>query len=321
MTHYDIIGDIHGHAAVLETLLKKLGYSNQQQQGYYQHPERKTIFVGDLIDRGTENFRTLEMAKAMVDNNQAFIVMGNHEFNALCYHTQDAEGHYLRPHTSKNTSQHQEVLEEIRERGEAIWKTYLEWFRRMPLFLEMNGFRVVHACWDHRSIDFIRNTHVRDKEGRLTNEFLQQAAREGTETFDAVDILLKGKEIRLPQNHPGLYDKDHNLRKKVRVKWWLTEEQRKTVKTYDQVTRIDKKQLEKLKNIKIPLEILNELKEDGSPEDSIPVFIGHYWFTGTPQLLTGTTASLDYSVARGGHLVCYRWDGEQILDESKFVRV
>jgi hypothetical protein len=124
----------------------------------------------------------------------------------------------------------------------------------------------------------------------------------------------------LPKGH-GLYDKDHNLRKKVRVKWRLTAEQWKTARTYDQVIRIDKKHLETLKDIKIPLEILNELKEDRSPEDSIPVFIGHYWFTGRPQLLTETAASLDYSVARGGHLVCYRWDGEQILDASKFVRV
>jgi hypothetical protein len=276
--------------------------------------------MGDLIDRGKENFKTIEIVKAMVDNNQALIVMGNHEFNALCYHTQYADGHYLRPHTSKNISQHHEVLEEIRERGETIWKTYLEWFRHMPLFIERDGFRVVHACWDQKSIDFVRKANVRDKKCRLTNKFLEKAVREGTEAFDAVEILLKGKEIRLPRNHPGLYDKDHNLRKKVRVKWWMTVEQRKTVKTYDQVTRIDKKQLEKLKDIEIPVELLKELKEEGGPEDKIPIFIGHYWFTGTPRLLRGNVACLDYSVARGGHLVCYRWDGEKILDESNFVR-
>ncbi len=318
MNYYDIIGDIHGHATALEILLEKLGYRNQQ--GCYRHAGRKTIFVGDLIDRGKENFKTMEIVKAMVDNRQARIVMGNHEFNAISYHTLDAEGRYLRPHDQKNYNQHKETLEEIWIKGEKQWKTYLEWFRRMPLFLEMDGFRVVHACWDQKSIDFIRKANVTDKGGRLKNAFLEQAVREGTEAFEAVEFLLKGKEIRLPGNHPGLYDKDHNLRKKVRVKWWLTGEQRKTVKTYDQVTRIDKKQLEKLSDIKIPVEILKEFKEDGGPESSIPVFIGHYWFTGTPQLLTGNVACLDYSVARGGHLVCYRWDGKQILDESKFVR-
>jgi hypothetical protein len=318
MTYYDIIGDIHGHATALEILLQKLGYRNQS--GYYRHAGRKAVFVGDLIDRGKENFKTIEIVKAMVDNNQALIVMGNHEFNALSYHTLDVEGQYLRPHDQKNYNQHKETLEEIRIKGENLWKSCLEWFRRMPLFLEMDGFRVVHACWDQRSIDFVRKANVRDKEGRLTNVFLERAVREGTEAFDAVENLLKGKEIRLPQNHPGLYDKDHNLRKKVRVKWWLTGEQRETVNTYDQVTRIDKKQLKKLKDIKIPVEILKELKEDGGPESSVPVFIGHYWFTGTPQLLTGNVACLDYSVAREGHLVCYRWDGEQILNKSKFVR-
>lgn len=80
---YDIIGDIHGHADHLERLLVKLGYS---QSGYYKHPERKVIFVGDFIDRGQRSWKLYPLLK-MVDENSALAVMGNHEYNALCYHT------------------------------------------------------------------------------------------------------------------------------------------------------------------------------------------------------------------------------------------
>ncbi len=319
MAHYDIIGDVHGHASRLGKLLEKLGY--QDMSGYYSHPECKAVFVGDLIDRGNENFKTLELVKAMVDNGQALIVMGNHEFNALCYHTRGSDGNYLRSHNEKNYRQHKKVLEEIQERGERAWKIYLEWFRRMPLFLEMDGFRVIHACWDRQAVDFAGKSCIRDADGRLTDTFLAEAARKGTEMYEVVEILLKGKEIILPGDHPGLYDKDQNLRKKVRVRWWLTAEERKTVKTYDQVTRIDKKNLERLADVEIPPDILKELREDGNTGDKTPVFVGHYWFTGTPQPLTENIACLDYSVALGGHLVCYRWDGEQILRQSKFVFV
>lgn len=319
MNHFDIIGDVHGHASILEKLLKKLGYSNKQ--GYYQHPERKAIFLGDLIDRGTENFRTLEIVKPMVDNNRALIVMGNHEFNALCYHTQDGEGNYLRPHNQKNSRQHIEVLEEIGERGWQEWEIYLEWFRYIPLFLETEGFRVVHACWDQASVDFLRSTNMRDKNGRLTDKFLVEGVLKGTEVFEVVEILLKGKEILLPEDHPGLYDKDNNLRKKVRLKWWLTGKHRENVNTYDQVTRIDEKELAKLSGIEIPGDILKDILQEHDLEESIPIFIGHYWFTGTPRSLTKNIACLDYSVAREGHLVSYRWDGEHILDESKFVYI
>ena len=47
---YDIIGDIHGHAQELKSLLVKMDYS--VTEGVWQHPARKAIFVGDLIDRG-----------------------------------------------------------------------------------------------------------------------------------------------------------------------------------------------------------------------------------------------------------------------------
>ena len=46
---YDIIGDVHGYADKLEGLLLKMDY--ELIDGTWQHPERKVIFVGDLIDR------------------------------------------------------------------------------------------------------------------------------------------------------------------------------------------------------------------------------------------------------------------------------
>ncbi|MCP5106644.1 MAG: hypothetical protein GY950_24885 [bacterium] len=318
MEKFDIIGDIHGHAAALEKLLEKLGY--QKQPDCYRHPQRKAVFVGDFIDRGPENFKTMAIVKAMTDNNQALAIMGNHEFNALCFHTRGPGGLYLRPHIQKNVTQHKEVLEEIREKGETLWQNYLEWFRRMPLFIEKEGFRVVHACWDQKCIDFLKNTQTRDREGRLTDKFLRRASQKGTETYHAVEVLLKGKEILLPRDHPGIYDKDGHLRKKIRVRWWLTRAQRETAETYDHVTRIDETNLKKLSTIKIPADIREELQKGGGFGEA-PVFIGHYWFTGTPRPLMGNVACLDYSVGKGGELVCYRWDGEQVLLPEKFVRI
>ena len=48
---------------------------------------------------------------------------------------------------------------------------------------------------------------------------------------------------------------------------------------------------------------------------------GHYWMKGDPVLLSDNIACVDYSIAKGGALVCYRWDGERCLDEDKFVSV
>ncbi|MFC2155160.1 metallophosphoesterase [Acidobacteriota bacterium] len=322
--HFDIIGDIHGHAGKLRELLLKLGY--REQRGCFRHPGRQAIFVGDLIDRGSENFATLKIVKPMVDNGQALIVMGNHEFNALCFHTHDDRGRYIRKHSEKNLRQHQQVLDEIAVRGEKgsdEWQMYLDWFSRMPLFIEVAGIRVVHACWDGDAVEWIKNNKTSDSSGRLTKEFLLQSVKESTAEFEALETLLKGKEIYLPKEHPGIVDKDGHRRRKVRVKWWLPKEQREKAETYDQVTRINENSLQELEKVQIPEHIRKRLKTESAnkEEDKTPVFFGHYWFTGTPRLLSGHAACLDYSVARGGKLVCYRYDGEFLLDESKFVFV
>jgi len=49
-----------------------------------------------------------------------------------------------------------------------------------------------------------------------------------------------------------------------------------------------------------------------------PVFVGHYWLKGDPDILSERVACVDYSVAKGGKLVAYRWDGETALSKDKF---
>ena len=84
---YDIIGDIHGHADKLEALLRKLGY--RDTAGAWRHPERQAIFVGDFVDRGPAQLRSVDIVRRMVDAGVALAVMGNHELNAIAWHTPD----------------------------------------------------------------------------------------------------------------------------------------------------------------------------------------------------------------------------------------
>ena len=58
------------------------------------------------------------------------------------------------------------------------------------------------------------------------------------------------------------------------------------------------------------------------PPGAVPVFFGHYWLQADrPIKLAANVACLDYSVAKGGSLCAYRWDGERELDDEKFVAV
>ncbi|MCF3962174.1 polynucleotide kinase-phosphatase [Streptomyces fuscigenes] len=71
---FDIIGDVHGCCAELESLLAALGY----QDGV--HPEGRTaVFVGDLVDRGPDTPGVLRRVMGMVAGGTALCVPGNHE--------------------------------------------------------------------------------------------------------------------------------------------------------------------------------------------------------------------------------------------------
>ena len=125
MPTIDVIGDIHGHADKLRALLSRLGY--EQSGGVYGSPDRRAIFIGDLIDRGPAIGEVIEIVAGMLRAGAAQIVMGNHEFSALGYHTPDGKGEYLRQHTSKNHTQHEKTLTYFKENPGAKDRA-LKWF-------------------------------------------------------------------------------------------------------------------------------------------------------------------------------------------------
>ena len=189
----DIIGDIHGHADKLIELLHMLGY--EKKDGSFAHPSRKILFVGDYIDRGPKIKETLEIVKAMVDSKNAIALMGNHEYNALCFHFQETEGGHLRKHLITNIIQHYETLKQFHNRQKE-YEAYVDWFKTLPLFYETETFRAVHACWDNNNIKYLKTKLV---DGKLTDELIFQSVKKGTHLNKAIEETLKGREIKMPE--------------------------------------------------------------------------------------------------------------------------
>jgi len=247
----------------------------------------------------------------MIDEGAALSVMGNHEFNAIAYHTLDPDDHnrHLRGHFEKNQKQHAAFLEVFE--GRSDYAETIEWFRTLPLWLELDGIRVVHACWDEAFTRLLKDKHPSVNE-YLDDDLLVSASRKGSEEFEAVETLLKGKEIELPDGQ-SFYDKDGNPRHNVRVRWFDGE-----AKTFQEAFLGPEKARSHIPEDPIGADHLIHYSHDDPP-----VFVGHYWLDTNPSLLAPNVACLDYSVAakRGGKLVAYRWDGEQELSNDKFVFV
>jgi hypothetical protein len=217
VTNYDIIGDLHGHADALSALLQRMGYVHAR--GAWRHPSRTAVFVGDLIDRGPANIEASLMVRRMVEEGAALIVMGNHEFNAVAYHTEDPErpGEWLRPHDKKNTDQHEKTLAEFEARPSEA-RELLTWFATLPLYLDRPEIRIVHACWCRQSIAAL--SPLLNPDGSMPEAVFAAACREGSNEREARDILVSGAEIALPDGQ-SFEDKDGHPRTVIRLKWWL----------------------------------------------------------------------------------------------------
>lgn len=294
----DIIGDVHGHASKLEERLRGLGY--EETAGVYRHPERTAVFVGDLVDRGPEQLRVLQIVKAMVDAGTAQIVMGNHEFNAIAY------ANNLREHNEKHRKQHEAFL----ELTAAQQKYYIDWFWTLPLWLDLGDVRVVHACWHEPSMKVLG-------ENRLTGlDQLKAATTKGDPVYEAIEVLLKGPEIDVDEPY---YDKDGHPRERARVKWW-----HHGARTLREIAVLDGNFTNAAGDPypELPDTEADEESRSYVYNDTIPLFYGHYWRSGVPVHLddwTTYTACVDFSAGKGGTLVAYRWNGEPTIMLENYV--
>ncbi|WP_420993670.1 metallophosphoesterase [Cupriavidus sp. 30B13] len=308
MMGYDIIGDVHGEARKLQSLLVRLGYI--EREGAFRHPERTAIFVGDFIDRGPHQLETINIVRPMVQAGSALAVMGNHEFNAIAWYLRDPDqsDKYLRTREGevgqKNRKQHQAFLDEV-ERNSDLHAEIIEWFLSLPLWLDLPELRVIHACWHS---DAIAELEPLLRPGRLLDiEMMVKASRKDTLEYRLVETLLKGVEVPLP---PGrtFKDKSGHTRHEARIRWWDG-----SATNYRQAAMVSHETRVQLPDADLPGSARVSYADDK------PVFVGHYWMTGRPDVLSSAVVCVDYSAGNGGPLVAYRWSGEAELSADYFV--
>jgi hypothetical protein len=307
---YDIIGDVHGCANTLEKLLHKLGY--REKNGVYRHAQRQAIFVGDVVDRGPHIREALHIVKAMVDAESAECLLGNHEFNALCYTTlapKDTGLLHVRPHTPHHNRLIAETLEQFAAFPEE-WRMFLSWFKTLPLFLEKPGFRVVHACWDQPIIDEYKEHFGTN---RFNAELIVQSIDKQSFAGRVIDRLTRGTDIPLP-NGDIIISRDGYQRNSFRTKFWAHQP-----RTYRDVVCQPDPLPGHLADRILSSEELSQLLFYAPNE--VPVFVGHYWLQGKPKPVCDNVVCLDYSAVKFGRLVSYRFDGETKLSAEKFVWV
>jgi len=117
-------------------------------------------------------------------------------------------------------------------------------------------------------------------------------------------------EIALPAGL-SFTDTDGNKRHEVHIKWWA-----ENIQTYQQAAVHEIESLQNQPSINLPV----NFKSTGYETAQIPVFFGHYWFTGDTFPISNNVACLDYSAAGDGPLVAYAWEQPHDLQGKNFIR-
>lgn len=220
----DVIGDVHGHLGGLQALCRDLGYDID---GDGSHPDgRLLLFLGDLVDRGPASLEVSEWVAALVADERALCLLGNHEYNLVGWH----QGHQpVRPGN-------RETIADVARRPER-WEAVLAFFATLPLAVQLPGLRVIHAVWHEpcvrrvaaalgpaprsqgtRPIDRLRDAVA------LGSPFQDGALRSGLPEIGVPpaddsdhEILIKGFEEQVAG---PFVDPDGHQREMIRVCWW-----------------------------------------------------------------------------------------------------
>jgi hypothetical protein len=221
----DIVGDVHGQLDALRGLGRHLGYAVDDG---WAHPEgRILVFVGDLIDRGTKSLETATLVMNLVQDGRALCLMGNHEYN-LVGHTLGVE---------KPKASNFKTIEDVQRRPRE-WAPVLEFFRDLPLALDLPELRVIHAVWhlecfervsgvlgrpvgpsEGHGIEWLR-AHTVLRSPFTPHGLVEGLPSEGVPPADdaAHEVLIKGYEEKADM---PFTDNDGKVRDLIRATWWL----------------------------------------------------------------------------------------------------
>jgi len=190
-TPLDIIGDIHGELGALQSLLSNLGYD---QNG--RHPRgRKLVFVGDLFDRGPDSPAVLEVVRRIVEEDNGQVVLGNHELNLLRGERKDGSDWFWDESLS-----HDKKYKPFKRLDAEHRDQLLRFLSHLPIVLEREDLRIVHAAWHEPSLSRLLSAADR----RLT-ELFDEWDKEIDSNLAATGLLPKSQEEKEAWKH-ALHD-------------------------------------------------------------------------------------------------------------------
>jgi hypothetical protein len=150
----DVVGDVHGEFTALCALLTQLGYS-----AHGEHPQgRRLVFLGDLCDRGPDSPAVIKLVKQLMERGLAQCLMGNHELNVLRETPKNGNGWFFAHDHDQLRGRFLDCTPARADERADIQS----FFASLPLTLQRNDLRLVHAAWIPQAIQALTNNRGHD---------------------------------------------------------------------------------------------------------------------------------------------------------------
>jgi len=332
----DVIGDVHGEIGALRALLGQLGYDDDGR-----HPQgRRAVFVGDLTDRGPDSPAVATLVMDWVERGHAQCVLGNHELNILRREAKSGNAWIIDP--TRREQRPGGAYAHCKAAQEPFTARFFAFIEALPLALEREDLRIVHASWIPGEVDSLRtaqgstlevfNQHEQRVESELAMEGLRALA--DAERLEHKHALVTHGEVAPPLLAAmAECDARYQMGNPVRV-------------ATSGVERIARKPFWSAGQWRM----VDRVPWWAEYHEATPVIVGHYWrrlapFTGSghaahkPDLFGGVGPTdwlgpernvfcVDYSVAarsdgklaKGnaphGHLMAMRWPERELWGEE-----
>ncbi len=264
----DIIGDVHGEFEALTSLLSRLGYN---ENGV--HPSgRRLVFVGDLVDRGPDSPSVVELVMKLMEAGTAQCILGNHELNILRGGPKDGNGWFCEDYEA-DAQRIGKIYPWKRVANPTQREQYKAFFRSLPLALVRDGaapLRVAHAFWNANAISALQSiddalSYFNEKNTALKNS-------KSEEEKIAIQSFKARYDLRDEASRPPLctelaaYETRVQMNNPVKVITSGAEGPISGLPPY----------------IVNQYRMVERLPWWESYQDSIPVVIGHYWRSLSP---------------------------------------
>ena len=139
------IGDVHGELDALEQLLSHLD------------PSLTLVYLGDLADRGPDSPGVIDLVRRQMDADRARCILGNHELSVLRREYKKYNAWFFPDEPEWAPKKNAAPIAMRRLSKDAHIEGVWDFFNSLPVALEREDVRAVHAAWDSEHIETLRD--------------------------------------------------------------------------------------------------------------------------------------------------------------------